>query len=190
MKHYSWPALLLVVILSCHAPGRKATAVIAKTDSPAVRVAPVDTLPARPPSSYRFEGNQVIVMPFDFEIVLSPKAQARMAEGHETIIVDVSLDGMPRDSSKVELSEDGSFNLASVRKEIRYGDTARFDHLTFPRKWYDQLADTDAEISVNVFSGRKSTKDNLLDVEFLSAKISSVVRRHITLRGKLIYGDD
>ncbi|HVZ96616.1 MAG TPA: hypothetical protein VG847_07060 [Chitinophagaceae bacterium] len=137
---------------------------------------------------YTFAGDTVIVAPFEIEIALSPKARERIVSRHETIIVDVSLDGTPRDSSLRE--EDGSFSVGSAKKEISYGQIAKFDSLTFPKALYDELVDKDADLTVNVYSGRKTSPDNLLDVDFLSDKVSRIIHRHFILKGKLIYGDD
>ena len=139
---------------------------------------------------YTLDGDSLVVPPFEIEISLSPKAKERIVDSNETIIVDISLEGTPKDSSKVHLEEDGSFYVGSSTKEISYGQIARFDHLKFPKKIYDQLADKDVDLSVNVYSGRKSSPNNLLNVDFLSEKISNIINRHFTLKGKLIYGDD
>ena len=69
-------------------------------------------------------------------------------------------------------------------------ETARIDNLKYPREIFDQLADKDVDLSVNVFSGRKSSPDNLLDCEGLFDKVSKVANNRFTLKGKLIYGDD
>jgi hypothetical protein len=139
---------------------------------------------------YTLNGDSVVVPPFEIEIALSPKAKERIVNSNETIIVDISLEGIPKDSSNAHFEEDGSFYVGSFKKEISYGQIARFDNLKFSRKIYDQLADKDVDLSVNVYSGRKSSSNNLLNVDFLSDKVSNIINRHFTLKGKLIYGDN
>ena len=80
--------------------------------------------------------------------------------------------------------------VGSAKKEISYGQIARFDHIKFPKKLYDQLTDKNVDLTVNVYSGRKSSQDNLIIVDFLSGKVSKIINKHFTLKGKLIYGDD
>ena len=143
-----------------------------------------------PESYYKLSGDTIGIQPFDIEIKLSPKAREKIEKSKETIIVDVFFTGTPKDGIKVELEEDGSFFVTSSKIEMLYGEVARFDNITFSKKIYDQLADKDIDLGVNVYSGRKSSQDNLLDVEPLFDKVSKVVNKKFTLKGKLIYGDD
>ena len=55
---------------------------------------------------------------------------------------------------------------------------------------YDSLADKDIRVLVNIYSGRRSTADNLLDCAILSQKMSVVKGRTIPLTGKLISETD
>lgn len=82
------------------------------------------------------------------------------------------------------------FYVGSSKKEISYGQTARFEDLKFPKKIYDQLAYKDVDLIVNVYSGRRSSQKNLLSVYFLSDKVSNIINKHFTFKGNLIYGDD
>ncbi len=157
------------------------TIAIAKNKNPASL--PVD-------SFFKIMGNSVIILPFEIGISLSPKAEKKLAKGKETLIVDVFFTGTPKDSSQVKIEEDGSFYVASARKEIFYGQVARFDSIKFSKKIYDQLAEKDIDLNVNVYSGRKSSPDNLINCDPLFDKISNVVNKKFTLKGKLIYGDD
>ncbi len=155
-----------------------------------IAIKPTDTTSIKQQSIYTFSGDSVVIPPFEIEISLSPKAKERIVNSKETIIVDILLQGTPKDSSKVHSEEDGSFYVASAKREIYYGQVARFDNVKFQNKTYDQLADKDVYLTVNVYTGRKSSKDNLLNVDFLSDKISNIINKHLTLKGKLIYGDD
>jgi hypothetical protein len=135
---------------------------------------------------YFFEKDSVRVAPFEIEISLNEKAKERITGSNETIIVDIFFTGEPIDSSKVEFEEDGSFYVASAKKEITYGQIASFNDIKFPKALYDQLVDKDVLFNINVYSGRKSSPDNLLDVTFLSGKLSSLVNKRSKLDGKLI----
>jgi hypothetical protein len=136
------------------------------------------------------EGDSVAILPFEIKVSLSPKARDRMTKGGETIIVFVFFEGRPKDSSKAKFEEDGSFFVASSRREIQYGQVARFDSIKFSKAIYDQLADKDIDVDVNVVSGRKSDQNNLLNCDPMFDKISNVVNRQFIINGTLIYGDD
>src|SRR5437868_890282 len=138
----------------------------------------------------RFAGDSVVVTPFEIEIQLSPKAIDKLNKANETIIVDVMLEGTPKDSAHAKFGEDGIFYVGAKQKEIKYGQIAKFDDLKISRKIYDQLADKDAEVNINVYTGRKSSQNNLIDCEPLFGKLSKVVNKKSTLKGKLIYGDN
>jgi hypothetical protein len=133
--------------------------------------------------------DSITILPFEIEVSLSPKAIERI-KGKETIMVSVDFTGIPKDSSKANISEDGIFYVATDTKEIQYGQVARFENIKFPRDIYDNLLDKDIELGVNIYSGRKSSPDNLLNCSPLFEKISKVVNQKFTVDGKLIYGDD
>ncbi len=139
---------------------------------------------------YRIGEDSVTILPFEIEVTLSPKAVDKITKSKETIIVDVFFNGAPKDSSSVTLEEDGSFFVTAAKKEIVYGEVAKFDDIKFSKAIYSQLADKNIDVSVNVYSGRKSSGDNLLDCEPLFDKIANVVNKKFTLKGKLIYGDN
>ena len=141
-------------------------------------------------SYFKIKSDSIIISPFEIEVSLSPKAKEKIIAEKETIIVDVFFTGIPKDNSHTKFEEDGSFYVVSAQKEILYGQVASFDSIKFSKKIYDQLANKDIELGVNVYSGRKSSQDNLLNCEPLFDKISNVANKKFTLKGKLIYGDD
>jgi hypothetical protein len=139
---------------------------------------------------YTLEGDSILVPPFEIEVALSPKAKDRIVNSNETIVIDVFLEGTPKDPSKVHLEEDDSFYVGAAKREISYGQIARFDNLKFPKKIYDQLADKDVDLTVNIYTGRKSSQNNLITGDFLGDKVSNVINKRFTMNEKLILGDD
>ncbi|WP_320054452.1 hypothetical protein [uncultured Acetobacteroides sp.] len=149
------------------------------------------TASTTPSCCYIVGNDSVAIRPFEITVSLSPKARAKIVGNKETIFVDVSITGEHKPTTPAKLiAEDGQFYVASVRKEIRYGQVARFDSIKMSRYIYNELLNKDADVTVNVYSGRKSSEDNLLNSELLSEKISKVVNRKSTIKSKLIYGDD
>ena len=139
---------------------------------------------------FRLDGDSVVILPFEIEISLSHRAREKMENNGETIVVSAVFTGTPKDSAGAKFGEDGSFYVASADIEIPYGQIARFDSIKFSKILYDQLANKDIELGVNVFSGRKSSRDNLLNCEPLFDKVSNIVNKKFILKGKLISGDD
>jgi hypothetical protein len=180
--------LLLSTLLSCSSNDRQQPAGKTK-DSTSQNATDTGSKASVAGEYFQIGRDSITILPFEIGISLSAKAQEKLKRGHETIIVSVFLTGKPKDSSAVTLSEDGSFNVASAQKEISYGQTARFDGIKFPKKIYDELADKDIDLGVNVYSGRRTFRDNILDCDDLFDKISHVVNRKFILKGKLIYGD-
>jgi hypothetical protein len=182
----------LIVLYSCKSKEAPHVKTASNQDTSVLNttLAKPETVPSTKLGYYTLEGDSVVVPPFEIEISLSKKAEERIIGSNETIIVDVLLEGTPKDSSAVQLEEKGSFYVGSTKREISYGQIARFDDLKFPKEKYDQLSDKDVDLIVNVYSGRKSSTDNLLHCDFLGDKISNVINKRFTLNGKLIFGDD
>ena len=158
------------------------------TDTSAVITKHTDNDTINNGSYFKIDKDSITVLPFEITITLSPKAKDKIINSHETIIVNVTLTGTPKDKKLV--AEDGDFYVAEAEKEITYGQVATFDNIKFSRKVYDELTDKNVSVMVFFYSGRKSSKDNLLNGTTLSDSISNIVNKHFELTGKLIYGDD
>lgn len=185
MATKTWPlAILLVTMFACISPNPPKRSYQGTTHETGKANAS-DTF-----GLYTLHGDSVAIPPFEIAIVLSPKAKERIINSGETIIVRIFLEGVPGDWSKVRLGDDGSFFVGDAEREIRYGQVAKFEELKFSKKIYDQLADKDVLLTVNVYTGRKTSRDNLIMGDFLSDKLSNLIRRHFTLHYRLIYGDE
>ena len=68
------------------------------------------------------QGDSLLIEPFEIEVVLSSKAKDRIVNDKETIIVNVTFDGTPKQTPRLKLEEDRSFFVATVTKEISYGE--------------------------------------------------------------------
>jgi hypothetical protein len=116
------------------------------------------------------------VEPYGFKVnvMLSAKAKRRLIQGKETIIILAQyLTGNPKTDAPVEV-------------EIAAGEDVNLAEVKLPQ---DRLAQTDGqdpEILVNVFSGRKSSENNLLDCEIYQGGLKAVEGRSIDISCKLI----
>jgi hypothetical protein len=131
-------------------------------------------------------GDSVLVPAFAVEAKLSSPADSKLQEARETLIVTAWFSGIPKDTSSKEFREWGEIFIKSHSIELDTGHIARFEGMKFPKALYDSLAGKDIRVLVNIYSGRRSTPDNLLDCEILSEKMSVVKGRTMQLSGKLI----
>lgn len=102
------------------------------------------------------------------------------------MLVTAWFSGMPKDTTSKEFREWGEMFIRSFSIELDTGRIARFEGVKFSRAIYDSLADRDIKVLVNVYSGRRSSPDNLLDGEIVSEKISTVKGKTMRLAAKLI----
>jgi hypothetical protein len=186
VKLFTTILFLSFFILACTSNDSRVKTELTKNSSDVTKVKDSGTVSTA--SYFRIENDSITVLPFEIAVSLSPKAKEKIISNKETIIVNVSLSGSPKDEELV--SEDGNFYVASSEKEIIYGQLAKFDKIKFSKETYDQLIDKDVYVNVFFYSGRKSAKDNLLSGDILSDKISNVVLKQFELTGKLIYGED
>ena len=184
------PLWCFAFFLSCTSEGTQETRNLAKDTTFAVSKSNNDNTGSIDTTTKYFAlgKDSVTVLPFEIAIELSPKAKDKVVGNKETIKVNVSLTGTPKDKKLV--SEDGEFYVASSEQEISYGQVAKFNSIKFSKKIFDQLTDKDANINVFFYSGRKSSSNNLLSGDIISDRISNVVNKQFTLKGKLIEGDN
>lgn len=192
MRNLILCSCLICLLSSCNGPSGNKNTGNPGTDTTAHVPGPVkrDSITGTNSGPYTIQGDSVLVPPFEINVALSPKAKARVADKHETIIISVFLQGEPKDPAKAHLEEDGSFFVASAEQEITYGQTARFTNIRFPKKIYDQLLYKDVDMTIDAGTGRKTSPDNLITGDFLSGKVSELVNRTHHLNYKLIYGDN
>lgn len=169
--------MLALVIAGCHS----------KTDTPpAERVTQndaggeaMDTLSAEAADS-------ILIPRFEVEVKLSDLATERLRAEKETIIVSVYCSGEPRAGADANVNEMGEVSLNTTKIEMTEPGIARFNHVRVSKKDIANLSDPDFLVSVNVFSGRRSTSENLLDCDILEKSISETKGKLHVLNGKLI----
>lgn len=133
-------------------------------------------------------GDSLVVPSFEIQIDLDEKANRKITSQNETIIISADFFGTPKDSIDSDvLTELGELYLATATIELAKPGTAKFDNIRISKIGYEALADKNFIVLINVFSGRKSSNDNLLSCEILQEPISKVVGKTHTLKGSLIY---
>ena len=132
------------------------------------------------------QGDSVLIPYFILRLQLSKLAEDKLAKDKETVIVSALFSGDPKDTTTKEYREAGEMFLASRQLELDTARTARFEGIKFSKTQYEALAGKDIRLLVNVFSGRHSTPDNLLDCEILAGSMSGIKEKLKVLKGKLI----
>lgn len=172
---------LLAMLVACQREPAPTPAQASPVDAPTTKAA------AAPASG---QGNA-----FAVEITLSPAARERLTNQSESVIVGADYFGYPTAQAQarhVPGSENPWLTLHRAQVELE-GDqldgtpTAKFPAVTFDAK---QLAWTDApdapQVNVNVYSGRRSAPDNLLDCQMFQDALTTAARAPIRLSCGLI----
>jgi len=125
---------------------------------------------------------------FSVSVRLSDAAKRKLIDGKETIIVAGYLTGHPKQGTELRYLDikSGQVDLGDVEAEIRPGETATFNDL---RLKPDALARIDSHgpsILIDVVSGRKSSKDNLLHCEVYDGSFESIHGHTIDIPCQLI----
>jgi hypothetical protein len=125
---------------------------------------------------------------FSADVRLSDKARKKLIESNETIIVDGYFTGHPKPGTEARYLDikSGDVVLGDVEQEIRPGETAIFSELNLNA---DALARIDSQglhILISPYSGRRSSKDNLLDCDYYDGSFESIRGQTIVIRCQLI----
>ncbi|MCF8248130.1 MAG: hypothetical protein K9J37_23215 [Saprospiraceae bacterium] len=134
---------------------------------------------------YEVDGDSLVIPTFEIEVLESAKAAATMQKKKETVIVFAGFAGEPINPKDAD--EIGEF--AILNKEIELtgrNRIARFEGLKFSKKQLDKLKDKDIRLLINVYSGRKASKDNLLSCNLVDAVASQFGGKRYSLGCALI----
>jgi len=178
MNRYGTILLVIAFFISCSSDQRGAA------DAAGDTTRSVQTAAAA--GYVQIRGDSVLLPPFEIEVSLSTRANAQLLRDKESIIVAAWFSGKPIDTTSKEYAESGELFIKSWQVELDSNRVAKFEGIRFSKAAYDSLADKDIRVLVNVFSGRRSSPDNLLDCHILSDKMSAVNNRTFVLTGKLI----
>ena len=132
------------------------------------------------------EGDSVRIPSFEIALDLSPEAEVKLKADKETVIVSAMFSGKPKDTTSDEYQFMGEISIQNYNVELTDQRIARFENVRFHSSVLNKLADKDISFLINVYSGRRSTENNILDCEFLQDKMSVITGKRIVLKGKLI----
>lgn len=134
-------------------------------------------------------GSQVPVSSqFRVDVQLSDAARKKLIDNKETIIVGAYFTGHPKPGTEERYLDikSGDVDLGDAKQEIHPGETAIFNELNLDPDALGRIDSRGPHILTNVYSGRKSSKDNLLDCEDYDGSFESIRGRTIVIRCQLI----
>jgi hypothetical protein len=128
---------------------------------------------------------------FEIKLELTETAEKYLTDNNETIIVVASFSSDFDDIDKIprryrNIKEPYRMYFLIHRIELTDTRLAKFENLKIPKGLYD-LLERDIDISINVYSGRKSTDLNILDVATLIGPMNEIKEKRFTLNGGLIH---
>lgn len=150
----------------------------------------IDSLSRNDLGYLQLDGDSVLIPDFEIEVSLSPNAEKKLKEDNETVIVSAMFSGVPKDTTSEEYLIWGQMGINDFKIELTNQRIARFEKVRFHSSVLNKLSDVDIFLLINVFSGRRSSENNILDVEFLQDKMSVIKGKKYILKGKLIGEDD
>lgn len=133
--------------------------------------------------------DSITLPPFEVEIQLSDKAEKKITEDDESIIISVEYFGIPKDTTIKEYIDWGKLFIGSKRYELFGTRKIKIDDIRVADEDINILKSKNLEILINVFTGRRSSNDNLLACEILHEYIDDIKNQKHILEGKLIYGE-
>ena len=144
----------------------------------------------------QIKGNEILVPNLKLIVYLSKDAIQKLQKNNESVIASLLLYGDIEDEDTLpeeirnKVGPDGlrlgTFQIEE--KNISEAISFNFNNLIIPKKFYERLANKNVYLNINVFSGRKAFKDNILNVESFDSNISRIFSHgnKIILSGHLI----
>jgi len=124
---------------------------------------------------------------FSVAVTLSEKAMKELTDKKETVMVSSSLSGQPKkEALKKYVSEIGDIGLGYLVVEVAPGQRLTTADVKLDRKALEQTDKQSPELLINVYSGRKSSENNLLDCGFYQATLRNAQGATIPINCKLI----
>lgn len=137
------------------------------------------------PDFYKVEGDSIVIPTFEIEVSNSTKAGRTLSNRKETVIVSAMFNGEPLNAQ--DRDEIGMMPVLDKNMELTGNNrVARFEGLKFSRKQLDKLADKDINLLINVYSGRRTSEDNLIDCGILQMQASGFANKRFVIGCKLI----
>ncbi|OPB91366.1 hypothetical protein [Elizabethkingia ursingii] len=152
--------------------------------------------PVKPADTFKVENDKVVIPNFKIVVNLSDAAVKKLQSRKESIIASLFFYGniadektLPPDIKK-EIGPNGvklgDFNIED--KDVHQSNEIEVKNISVPKKLYDFIIDKKIFLNINIFSGRRAFKDNVLDMEFFDSELNEITSKGnvINLNGRLI----
>lgn len=128
------------------------------------------------------------VSEFNVNVRLSDAAQKKLVKSKETIIVAGSLTGNPKQGTEQRYLDikTGLVDLGDIELEVHPGEIATFKNLKLDPGPIARIDSHDPSILISAYSGRKSSKYNLLDCGSYEGNIVQIRGQTIDINCQLI----
>lgn len=177
------PALVLATLLAAcdktPAPDRSAAG------SAGGSLPAATTVPAQPAASAK-AASRSPVPSFSVQVTLSDAASRQFAKSGESVVVAAAYSGAPRPGvDGHELDDVGQVDLGRVEKELPGAGSVTFNGNAIPQDKLRLVAGA-PQVNINVYSGRHSSEDNLLDCDFFQDAIAIAANKPIQIHCRLL----
>ncbi len=133
------------------------------------------------------KSGKILIEPFEIDLALSDKAISLLKASGETIVFVFHFYGDPttarNEANKEYFSDSYGFSL---RREFPVKKRYAIKDMEIPAAFYAPLADKDISVNLNIISGRKSSRNNLIRCDILEGRLSELAGRRFSMSGRLI----
>jgi hypothetical protein len=120
-------------------------------------------------------------------VTLSDKAKRLLTDQKETIVVAAYFTGSPKPGTpRRYVSHEGDIGLGEAHVEVAIGAIAKFGPVKLDQDPLQQVDKNGPQLLINVYSGRKSSPDNLLDCGIYEDALAPIQGKTIPIACKLI----
>jgi hypothetical protein len=124
---------------------------------------------------------------FTVKLTFSDKASQTLLARKETVVVAAYLWGGPKPGTpKRYIDHIGQVDLGEVDSEVAPDKDAAFGDFKLKKETLQLIDSNGPQLLINVFSGRKSSPDNLLDCGIYEGPLKSAREANIKVACKLI----
>lgn len=132
------------------------------------------------------ESDSVLVPSFEIELQLTEEAENKIKNNNESVIFSLLFLGDPTDKSLIDPSSGDKYVMGNKDFELVDERVLKVENVKIAKEVYDNLADKDYEINVNVFTGRRTFETNLISCGIIQDKISKLKGKRHVIKGGLI----
>lgn len=184
MKFIKLVVVLLFVTLSFNACSQKED----KSEDEKTKNSTEDEKSSEDMETETTESDSVLVPSFEIELQLTEAAENKIKNNDESVIFSFMFLGNPTDKNLIDPSDGVGDKYLMANKDFELVDerVLKVENVKIAKEVYDNLADKDYEINVNVFTGRRTFETNLISCGIIQDKISKLKGKRHVIKGGLI----